>query len=450
MNRSQLLKTSLAEWHGVLCFALSLLMVYQLHAQSGYQAPHFAFDDISRAHLTYYVIENRFDSAYANLTVGEFSIQTGACTHRLLLRTDSLSSTVFAQGSPGQGRDYSLARWLRTESFDVPRDVSSISFFRMPRVKPTCSPTGTGSASQPQSGDGSPSVMDWHFKPGNGVLLDETRFYIELVREADDSVLAVLDSVGIRGKTDSRFADVFGTLPTTVYRTVPTPEDARGQRAFLRIVHYRTGPSPFGCTAHLYPYRMNLSAFQRYAEGEYSSWMQDDPRFDVLDSLYWSACLSYFDGLLATKGCVLPQEAPRYYPSEKHDSMFAARYYDSVGVSSVQHNVRVVYPKNCQPQEKQTASSSQNTTFTPFSVSLRSSNASSTTVRLDAGVTLDRVIIRIVSVPGGHVATATEVFCLSSLCDVDVPTSSLHQGRYQVVATTQDGRTASVPLVVVR
>jgi len=424
-------------------------------AQAPFQPPYFAFNPESRSHLTYYVIENRFDSAYVSLTVGEFALRVGSNVHRLQPRTDSLHPSVYFQADSVQGRDNLLASVLRTSSFEIPSEPTSVSFFRMARAKSTCSSTGTGgSSSQPQTGDSPASILDWHFKPGKDVLLDDTWFTIELVRASDDSVLTVLDSTGMRNKPNSRFADVYGTFPFSVYRTVALPSSMLGVVAYLRVVPHRTGPTPYGCTAHLYSSWLNLSATNGYFVGEPSIMNHNDVRRDTLDAQYWTACLSYYDGLLATNGCVLPQQEPQYMISQRHDSIFRHRYYDSVAVSSYDSNTFVVYPRPCTSSGKSIGVAS-NQHASPESidavrVSVARARADHLSLRIDAVRPLSAVTVRIVSVSDARVVSAKTTRSSSSLLETDVAISDLPIGAYVVQVVTNDGRGAQCPIHVVR
>lgn len=422
---------------------------------SPYQPPYFAFSPESRAHLTYYRIENRFDSAVVSFMVGEFALAHGSAKHRLVVATNDLQTTTYFQDDTGMYRDDRLANRLRTQVFEVPGETTSISFFRMPRVQSTCSAIGTGSGSQQQDGDAPTTEFDWHFAPGRDVLLDDTWLTIELVRASDDVRIATLDSVGVRGRPQSRFAEVYGTSPFSVVRTVTMPPLPAGTEVYIRVVPHRVGPSPHGCTAHLYQSWLNLSATNGYYAGEYSIMLRSDPRKQVIDSLYWNACLSFYDGLLETRGCVLPHERPMYMLSAFHDSVFNHRYYDAVTVFPADSSVYIVHPRPCSSTSKTRIVPDSRTEVTSdhrglLSVSVPYVERGLAHVRIDASASLRDGMIRIVSLPSGRVLYSAKFSASSTLFESDIPITDLPSGGYSMQVTTADGRGAQCPFQVVR
>lgn len=324
---------------------LMLLGSMPAAAQMFYHDPFFAISTNDRRCLRYAVVRNVFDSAYVQFTIGELRVQTDNTVRRIPFELEEVGGQTMVQGTPMQGRDMSLAAFLHSAPFDVPQQGGNIGFFRMVRVQRGC--IERGSADEPQAGDDPKSAVDWNFCPGLNVLHDTTAVTIELVRVDDGAVVATLDSVVVRSTANSRFASLTGSAPTTVNRSIPIPAQAYGQRVMVRIVPYRYGPTPFGCTAHREDTWISKSAHLTYEPGETPVMDQQDSRWARLDSLYWQQLVSFYDGVLDQYGCVQSVMIPTYFPSEHHRREFLRRYFDVTPQTSADTSVTYVRSRPC-------------------------------------------------------------------------------------------------------
>lgn len=440
----------------VLVWAWFIGSVGTLSNNHPYQPPVYAFDSVSRGYLTYYVIENVFDSARVTFTVGELTVRQGQERHRIMLQQDSLSFTNLMQGTAGNGRDNALATVLRSQTFTVPTSASTLEFFRVVEARSTCSPK-SGSSGQPRSvwdeADLPRSALDRHFSVGKNRILDDTHLVLEIVDAANGTVLTTLDSVAVTNRPNSRFANVAGSDPTTVYRTVPLPASCRGRAVYLRWVPYRYGPTPFGCTALLFRNAVNLSAFYAYLPEGHLWWLRGDSRYDILDSAFWQQATSFYDALMATKGCVEVHEAPSYFPSAFHDSLFSVRYYDRVDtVRGIPQNLRI-RTKPCFGASARTPSVSPNTD-SPVAGFLRGAvierGADHVVLRVCGNQPLGTISIRLVAVGAADVALTASIVAVGALLDVVLPTTSLPSGAFVASVVSSNGERCSIPLHIAR
>ncbi|MBU3741551.1 MAG: hypothetical protein FGM24_04620 [Candidatus Kapabacteria bacterium] len=324
---------------------LMLLGVMPAAAQTFYNDPFFAISTNDRRCLRYAVVRNVFDSAYVQFTIGELRVQTDNVERRVPFELEEVGGQTMVQGNAMQGRDTSLAALLQSAPFDVPQQGGSIEFFRMVRVQRGC--IERGSSDEPQQGDDPKNAVDWNFCPGLNVLHDTTAVTIELVRVDDGAVVATLDSVVVRSTANSRFASLTGSAPTTVNRRIPIPVQAFGQRVIVRIVPYRYGPTPFGCTAHREDVWVAKSAHLTYEPGQAPIMDQQDSRWARLDSLYWQQLLSFYDGVLDQYGCVQSVMIPTYFPSARHRGDFLQRYFDVAQHAADDTSVTYVRSRPC-------------------------------------------------------------------------------------------------------
>lgn len=215
----------------LLCFCLFL----PKQVFSSQQVPTlFSFHPENAQFLQYFLVWNRFDSAMVLYRLGEVQISSGGISQRVLL-DPMISPPTTLGGANNQGEDLSLRASAHTNHFILPAS-GEISYFQELAVgKLPCDPD----TSHHQKGN----------EPGSDVrlyLLDKSEFVLQLVRASDDSVITVLDSVGVNAQPSQVSNTFYGNplLPGLRKRNIPS--GYAGQEAYIRISPRRYGPTPYG------------------------------------------------------------------------------------------------------------------------------------------------------------------------------------------------------------
>lgn len=303
----------------VLGFLLALGMYTDMFGQLS--NTFFGIRPENRRFLRYNYIEDEFDSSVVSLIYGEFTIIHASTTQRVNL--EYIPSSVIKTGSSTPGVDALLAAVARTESFILPASSVDVGFYRemMASGPPRDSWSGGGS-----SGGGSPYDRYWGI--GAGKVLEQTEFVLELVRESDDAVLTVIDSVGVTANPTSAIAPYYGTDPNdlSLTRTISVSSSEVGKSVYIRLSPRRYGSTPLGMRMRQISSWFNWSAaFQRNTAGGF--FLSPASEKDSTNQLYFNELIAYCDSVKAATGQLPESIGGIILLTPEQDSTFTAKYF---------------------------------------------------------------------------------------------------------------------------
>ena len=178
---------------------------------------------------------------------------------------------------------------------------------------------------------------------------DEAEFVTEIVRLPDSTVVAILDSIGIK-KNDlnpnSAYINRYGTNPDHNYHEFVLPPGPDNAQVFIRIKPKRWGTTPAGFKLYISMTEINLSFIkekQPYSDNNYKC---SRSTLDLIMSTYLSKLIQYSDSLKLTLGYVpsdVTDAAGYRLPSELTENFYMPRYYTS-SYDSIDGPVYYQYP----------------------------------------------------------------------------------------------------------
>ena len=294
------------------CRLLLLVLVFSsvVHAQSA--TPVFAIKPAARQWLHYYYFVVPFDSSQTTYTFGEVKVIHGTDTQLVnLAYFIPNDSTVHAGAERGDNPE--LAEVCRSASFHIP-DSGHISFFRLLN-------NSNNSDSYPDSNTA--NFLAWH-------ITDTTIFRVRLVRDSDEHVLQMLDSIGTFPKLSHAQGDTrFGTFPNVVVASRTLPPNCTGTLAHLEILPTWYGtdepscPSDpiWGMSVRRVHYDVNYSAVYD-SVGE---WNFTPARRSAWSVQKYNELIAYEDSVVQATGC-MEMPLPMGFDSVAQRYRFHVRY----------------------------------------------------------------------------------------------------------------------------
>jgi hypothetical protein len=254
-----------------------------------------------KVYLSYYVVENLFDSTATTWEAGEFVLHgANSFNRRVHLNSTPHVDTVY-QADTVTGESQTILSTVRTESFDVPTSPS-ISFFR--KVQNT--------------------ILDPDMWGGHWDISERSEFVLQLIRDSDNAVLACLDSCGtdsLVGTADSsqEWGAMYGSGAITCLHTVTIGAAYGGTHAHIRLSARRYGQGALGFSFRRDQLPIPLSRWS----GDSCRWPTSSAFIaSVWNERYDSLC-AYVDSLW-TESCALP--SPVSFRDSAQEQAFFARY----------------------------------------------------------------------------------------------------------------------------
>lgn len=257
--------------------------------------------------LSYYEFDDHFDSVGISCTIGEFRLLLDSITERVIpIQYESIPSEGI-KGIPDRGLDTFLLNFTRTDTFTIPSNAT-LFFFRLLRRGFPFLPIPLDSSLSP------PHWTDAYWVTPPGWIQDTVIFVTELRRASDNTVLAVLDSVGVYPNRQSWFPVRFGTEPNRTRHFRSLPSELAGTTAYVQIKAYRYGPTPYGLHLFRSLEWCSLSTMMEYdssaiAEGR-GIWAISEAEMDSLSHAYYATLRAYLDFGLAATGKLPPHIPP--------------------------------------------------------------------------------------------------------------------------------------------
>jgi len=268
-------------------------------------------------------VVNRYDRASVIYTLGEIELVGPKASRRVAFDDSVLVAREGMLNANMQGVQRDLLPYARSHVFVLDASETTITFFR------SLSMSNVDTLLQRTSA--------WRCP-------DRTEYAIRLVRAQDDSVLAVVDSVGIDSTlTASNALKTYGTHVDRWCREYTVAAQHRGIPVYLQLVPKRWGPTPNGVA---------LASVQKtFSESVYYSCGQSTP-----DSARWVALRSrLLDRFLAfaaaswASNCAVPPPPPVLLTAGFTEE-YNRRYFDIV----THQNAEVLVRKEC-PNAKSSA-----------------------------------------------------------------------------------------------
>lgn len=320
-------------------FALWTILVLSC-AQAGLastEKPLFAVSPEAKEWLHYIEIRVPFRLSTSIYRFGEVKVLHGTDTVKINLKKTIPADSTF-HGDTTRGVQSVLSSKCRTDEFVVPQ-TGHVSFWRT-LVNATLR-------------DSSGTAIGWD-------VSDTTQFRVLLRRSSDDSVLAVLDSVGTYarmslGAGDSRY----GVEVLRAQHTRTLPPSATGMHVYIQVVptwygfedQGGTGPN---CDPPNFPHE-GLPMVIRSAPVNFSAAYSDSGSYIVTDSVLadWSqkkydAQIAFSDSVFTMSGGCLP-DLPLGFDSTAQITRYYQRYgfiADTLGDSTVLHRNPHCAPEN--------------------------------------------------------------------------------------------------------
>lgn len=230
------MKTSLPRWLVYLSSCAIVLHVVTTAATAqDYQVTRQDYD-----YLQHYSVINAFDSALINYVFGEVQVGNQTQRRRILPDTVLKLDSVLYNGN-STGNQTTLAAALRTHPFVIDSLDSLVCFHRELRARMINAESGE-------------YTVLWRFN-------DRSEFVVQLCRQSDNVVLAILDSVGVDSSSSltANAAVPYGTHFEQWSRVSVLPPGLASTQVYLRVVPRLLGNGPFGMTAFRVHSRMSRS-----------------------------------------------------------------------------------------------------------------------------------------------------------------------------------------------
>ncbi|MFW6222400.1 MAG: hypothetical protein ACOC3T_02185 [Bacteroidota bacterium] len=240
----------------ILLFVLLLAAYLPVKADCDTLHTRYAVSPEDQKYLTYLHYNNTFDSASTTYKIGEIRTISGNDTayHNIHYYYFDYQMLV---GIPDQGVDTLLQQFGHTEDLTY-SDGAKLKFYRLLNCDQLC-----GEEFDPE-GDDIGGTGDWradYWRVGRGTVLDRTEWVLQMVDAQTDSVLAVLDSVGVAPNPNSALAQRYGTDPDYANHEADLPEQYENRRIYLRISPRRYGPTPYGMDMNFITIPASLSTY---------------------------------------------------------------------------------------------------------------------------------------------------------------------------------------------
>lgn len=301
------------------------LFANTLHSECDYANAVFAVG--SDAHyLKYYNYMNQFDTAWVSYRIGEYRILNNGHTTKINIRTNFIPDSNWRQGASVNGEDSILLNSNGSEYFTYPLN-SQLKYFReMSKGVPCWIPN----EKRPSINDVEAECQTWQdykWVTGKNMILDDSEWVLQLVKASDNSVLSVLDSVGINRNPSTVLAQRYGFNNTKMNHTIDLPNDYADTNVYLRVSARRVGPTPYGMVLSIYRVPISLSSFCEYID---SICIVTDIEYDSLNSLYFDKIIEYCDSLKLTGNRLDVETCLRMQLTAQQSHYFHNRYFDPI------------------------------------------------------------------------------------------------------------------------
>ncbi len=206
----------------------------------------------------YATLENVFDSAGVEYTVGEFALHNGSTTTRVYL--DLTAEEWYSNGASsktelaGTGQPLWHADHGRTRPFTMPAS-GTLTFFRLwsAYLHGTIVPTERSIVH-------TNSWADVRWTIGSGRLTDTMEVALWLVDAYTGTYITTIDSVGMVDRLGQPTLQRYGSSPDRCTHSFTLPSGMEGRLVEVRVIGYRRGTTQAGLHAGKRPTEVNLSA----------------------------------------------------------------------------------------------------------------------------------------------------------------------------------------------
>jgi hypothetical protein len=300
-------KIYLSKFLYLICF---LSITFTFNAQAQLSNVTFAFTKEQREYTRYVHYSNKFDLSFVTYTFGEVKVIDKNGSRRIKVPAN-LGNVLSRQSQDTIGESTDLLQYGRTNTFSYSADsvVPVISFYRQMLNSVGCNDE------PPSGGDGNP----WDFMD----IIDQTEFVIQLVKSSDNSVVAVLDSVGSTPTNSMNNDTRYGTGFNTAVVTRALPTTYANTDVYLQISPRRFGPTPYGIAVSRLDQKYNLSAM---FDADGNALIPDSlmPQLQVNE---FNAIIAYCDSVKNTTGWLPPSSERAFsFGSDSLYKLFANRY----------------------------------------------------------------------------------------------------------------------------
>ncbi len=399
-----------------------------------YPKPIFHIKPEDEAKLTYFIIEDQFEDVFVSYCVGEFRLLFPDGTEKFIpLRYQPVPEEEGIPGLPSPGKDELLASYARTKTFTIPANATLFfyrSFFRSFPMEATV--------------DFPDSLLrtwtDYFWMTAPGKILDTMIVTIELRRADDNAVLAILDSIGIFPDPHSWYIDPVGmeAFQTRHFRQLPA--QYAGTSAYICIVPYRYGPTPYGLKLFRSWTWCSFSTLRDFDSASVTSGWQDwritGAAWDSLYAAYYEQLRAYLDSGLAASG-TFPPVALIYLPTDAIRADFFARYLDASSADPLQQAEYTAALLQKNAQQSAAAAPQQH------SMTVRYYDLGTPTIelRISTPQTVPNAHIELINEVGQKVAELWQGEIPSGSFELKLPLSfSLAKGQYWVILRSSTGR----------
>jgi hypothetical protein len=276
----------------------------------------FAYRDTDAAYLRYLASVNSFDDASVMYTVGELELVGPSGIRRVVFDDSALAASEGVTDPNTQGIQSLLLPFARSRTFTLASNETTIRFFR------SLSMTNVDTLLR--------RTASWRSS-------DRTEYVLRLVRASDDSVLAIVDSVGFDSTlTMSDTVSAYGPNVSVWCRAHSVDAVHRGVPVYLQLVPKRWGPTPHALTL--------VSVQRPFSESVYYDCGMSAP-----DSARWSALRArllerfmQYAAAMWSSECKVPVPPAITLPPGFMET-YADLYYDVV----VHENNNILVLKDC-------------------------------------------------------------------------------------------------------
>lgn len=263
----------------------SLLLFFVCCASAFSQELFFNYRVEDRPFLHYYSMWNQFDSSAVMFRFGEVHFVNERLRKNLHLSL-AFPDRINIQDGGIEGVSAKLQGMARTENFTIPGAGEIRWFGQLQSFKTPCDLSG-------KRDEPNKPFPSWG-------IVDRTEFVVQLVDAATNSVLAVLDSVGVSPTTPSGSpVDTrYGEHVEQVKRSATIPASYAGKQVYVRVSPRRYGPTAYGLAITRFDSWFNLTA-----EWDETGANQLPISFvDSLRSVWLAGLITYCDSVKAETG----------------------------------------------------------------------------------------------------------------------------------------------------
>jgi len=284
--------------------------------------------------LRYLQCTNTLSGATVVYRLGELGLKNSTASRRISFADSAILSQEFVQNGSGAGVQSSLLPFLKSNSFTIGSTEDTLLFYREISV-----------AAMDTLGN---TTSNWR-------LDDKSEFVLRLIRKSNDSVLAIIDSVGLDSTaTVSDTVSAYGVNVDVwcLKKYIPSPH--RGIEVYLQLVPKRWGSTPYGMVA-----TSSLLEFSQSAYRNCGYTVQDSAGAKHFRDRRWSEIMSYLNTVWESD-CYLPSFPENGITSSQWDE-FNSTFFD---VDSIFSNGDVRYHvKECNQYKTSSPSSKRTKNF---------------------------------------------------------------------------------------